>query len=145
MFNVITLSVAIISLMLSFYNFWQYRRKLTLIYKLVASEDGETYTLTGFFSNPSKAPNSILYYYFLDKGSEVETAKYRKGHFHLRHKYLPSALGPIQKVMQLPPGSSVLFMNILFLENLDQNDRIEVVMKTANYTKIFKIKVKPTF
>lgn len=137
--------ISISGFILSLYNLFNNQRRIKLSYTLQSDSKSERLIFTGILSNPSRNPNSIVLYSFTLNGKRIDTSHYHAGGFDMGHFHKGSNLTPIEFGRILPVGSAMAFQDVLKLKSFSPHDDLVLQVKTANYTKRFKLKIKQFF
>ncbi|MDT2530355.1 hypothetical protein [Enterococcus raffinosus] len=143
--EIILFSISVSGFILSLYNLFNDRRRMKLSYTLQPDSKSKRLIFIGIVSNPSKIPNSIVLYSFRLNGIRIDTSRYHAGGFDMGHFHQKSVLTPIEFGKSIPVGSTIAFQDVLKLKSFTPDDNLVLHVKTANYTKSFKLKMKEHF
>ncbi len=141
----ITLIISISGFFLSLYNLFKDKRKITLSYFLVKHDKSNRMILTGVIANPSKMPNSIIECTYLYNGNKIDCSHYHDNGFDMGSFHKSSLLSPIPLAQEISPGYSVAFSEVLKMKDILPGEKLVMVIRTANYQKKFKLKLKDSF
>lgn len=131
----ITLIISISGFLLSLYNLFKDKRKITLSYFLVKNDKSNRMILTGVIANPSKMPNSIIECTYLYNGNKIDCSHYHDNGFDMGSFHKSSLLTPIPLTQEISPGSSVAFSEVLKIKDILPGEKLVMVIRTANYQK----------